>query len=200
MTTPMFHPLVPGARLTDDWHNGVVPANIEVGENCVIDSSYCFKQYRPRGRIGLRIGRDVTIWRAQLAVEPEALLEIGDECHLANPMLVCAERITIGDGVYLGIGVTVIDSDFHPLTPAARLADTVALSSMGDRSRRPVVETRPVSIGNDVWVGHHATILKGVSIGEGAVIQPGALISRDVPAGAVMSGNPARPVQAEGAA
>jgi len=192
VTTPRFHPLIPGALLPGDWHPKPVPVDIEVGENTVVDSAYCFKQYRPRGRIGLRIGRNVTVWRASFGIEADATVEIGDDCYLANAMLVCAERITLGAGVYLGVGVTVVDCDFHPVAPAARMADTVALSPVGDRTRRPTVETRPVTIEDDAWVGHQATILKGVRIGRGAVVQPGALVGRDVPPGAVVFGNPAR--------
>jgi acetyltransferase-like isoleucine patch superfamily enzyme len=92
-------------------------------------------------------------------------------------------------------GVTIADSDFHPIGPAVRLADTVALSPVGDRRHRPPVETRPVVIGNDVWIGYNATILKGVQVGDGAVVEPGALVIRDVPPGAHVAGNPARPVE-----
>ena len=88
-------------------------------------------------------------------------------------------------------GVTSADSDFHPLAPAARLADTVALSPVGDRKRRPAVETRPVVIEDDVWIGYNATILKGVTVGAGALVAPGALVVRDVPPGAEVAGNPA---------
>jgi len=47
-------------------------------------------------------------------------------------------------------------------------------------------------IEDDVWIGYNATIMKGVTIGQGAIIQPGSMILKDVPAGATVSGNPAR--------
>ena len=189
---PVFHPLVPGARIPGDWSGVSIPLNIEAGENCAIDSADAFKRYRPQERIGLRLGRDVTIWRTALSIEAEGTVEIGDACYLANAVLVCAERISLGVGVFVGVGATLIDCDFHPLSPAERLADSVAISAIGDRSRRPRFETRPIQIGDDAWIGHHATILKGVSIGRGAVVQPGALVTRDVPDGVVVAGNPAR--------
>jgi acetyltransferase-like isoleucine patch superfamily enzyme len=92
-------------------------------------------------------------------------------------------------------GVTIADSDFHPIAPAARLADTIALSPVGDRRRRPVVEARPIVIEDDVWIGYNATILKGVRVGAGAVIEPGALVLKDVPTGVHVVGNPARVVE-----
>ncbi len=195
MSTARFHPLVPGASLPGDWYPGRIPTNVEVGANSVIDSSFCFKHYYAAGPLGLRVGRNVTIWRASLATDEDGLIEIGDDCYLANASLVCCARITIGSRVFIAGGVTITDSDFHPIGPAARLADTVALSPIGDRKRRPPIEARPVVIEDDVWIGYNATILKGVRVGAGAVLAPGALVIRDVPPGAHVAGNPARPVE-----
>jgi acetyltransferase-like isoleucine patch superfamily enzyme len=189
--TLLFHPLRPGATLPGDWFPGRIPDNIVVGENSVIDSSFCFKHYYATGRVGLRVGSNVTIWRASLAADENASIEIGDYCYLANASLVCSERIEIGSRVLIAGGVTIADSDFHPMTPAARLADTISLSPVGDRKRRPAVEARPVVIGDDVWIGYNATILTGVRIGAGAVVAPGAMVHRDVPPGVEVAGNPA---------
>lgn len=190
----LFHPLTPGAELPGDWFRGRVPANVSAGEGTVIDSSFCFKHFYSAREIGLRVGAGTTIWRASLAADERAVIEIGDHCYIANASLVCSELIRIGSRVLIAGGVTVADSDFHPLGPAARLADTVALSPVGDRRRRPAVETRPVVIEDDVWIGYNATVLKGVRVGAGAVIAPGAVVVRDVPAGAEVAGNPARVV------
>ncbi len=191
---PRFHPLVPGAVLPGDWFAGRVPANIVVGEGSVIDSSFCFKHYYATGATGLRIGRGVTIWRAALSVEADGLIEIGDECYLANAAIACSARITLGARVLVSGGVTIADSDFHPIAPLARLADTIELSPIGDRRRRPPVEARPVVVEDDVWIGCNATVLKGVRVGAGSVVEPGAVVTRDVPPGSRVAGNPARVV------
>jgi acetyltransferase-like isoleucine patch superfamily enzyme len=189
---PVFHPLTPGAVLPGDWYHGRVPDNIVVGHNTVIDSSFCFKHYYAAGAVGLRVGNDVTFWRTSLAADATGMIEIGNGCYLTNASLVCSTRITLGNYVYIAGGVTIVDSDFHPLPPAARLADTIALSPVGDRKRRPAVEALPVVIEDDVWIGYNATLLKGVRVGAGAVIAPGALVTRDVAPGAHVAGNPAR--------
>lgn len=194
ISTQLFYPLIPDTTLPGDWFPGRIPGNIEVGINSVIDSSFCFKHFYTTLPVGLRIGRHVTIWRASLAADENALLEIGDYCYIANASLVAAERISIGSHVFIAGGVTIADSDFHPLEPAARLADTVALSPVGARYRRPLMETRPVVIEDEVWIGWNATILKGVRIGAGAIIAPGSVVLRDVPPGVEVSGNPARAV------
>ena len=165
------------------------------GEGTVLDSSFCFKHFFSTAPVGLRVGRDVTFWRTSLAAEEGAVIEIGDGGYLANASLVCTDRITIGARCLVAGGVTICDSDFHPVAPAARLADTVAISPRGDRAHRPPIDVRPVVIGDDVWLGWNATVLKGVTIGDGAVVAAGALVLRDVPAGATVAGNPAREVE-----
>jgi acetyltransferase-like isoleucine patch superfamily enzyme len=195
MPTPLFHPIVPGVSLPGDWYHGSIPTNIEVGEKSVIDSSFCFKHYYANGPVGLRIGSNVTIWRASFAADTDGLIEIGDYCYIANASLVCSARITLGSHVWVAGGVTIVDSDFHPITPAGRLVDTIALSPIGDRQRRPQIEVLPVVIEDDVCIGYNATILKGVRVGAGAAIAPGALVNRDVSPGTHVAGNPARPVE-----
>lgn len=191
----LFHPLIPGSKCPGDWYCSTIPTNIEVGKNSVVDSSFSFKHYYSIRPVGLRVGNEVTIWRTALSTESDAVIEIGDYCYLANAALACSARITLGSYVMVAGGVTIVDSDFHPLAPAARLADTVALSLKGNRSRRPLIEARPVVIEDDVWIGHNATILKGVRIGAGAVIAPGSLVNCDVPASVQVAGNPARPIE-----
>ena len=186
--------LTPGKALEGDIFPGSIPENIVVGENTRIDSGACFRKFRAKGPVGLRTGVNVTLWRTSLAAEENAVIEIGDDSWIANAILACSVRITIRKRVFVAGGVTITDSDFHPLTPGARLLDTVAVSPVGDRSRRPPIEARPVEIEDDVWIGYNATIPKGVRVSVGAVIAPGAVVTANVPAGCTVAGNPARMV------
>jgi acetyltransferase-like isoleucine patch superfamily enzyme len=189
-----FHLLKPGCAVANDWFSGVIPLNIEIGEGVVIDSSFCFKHFFSNLPVGMRIGRNVSLWRTSLAVEENGYLEIGDYCYLGNASIVCSQKISIGNRVFIAGGVTIADSDFHPIQPATRLADTIALSPIGNRDQRPFIKSVPVVIGDDVWIGFNATILKGVHIGAGAVIYPGSLVTESVAAGITVSGNPAKQV------
>ncbi len=191
MTTPRFHRLEPGSTLAEDWFPGTIPENLVVGADCRIDSSFCFKHYYSAAPIGLTIGDRVTIWRTALSVEEEGVLEIGDSCYLANASIVCSSRISLGARVMVSGGATIADSDFHPLGPAARLADTVALSPLGNRESRPAIDARPVIIEDDVWIGFNATVLKGVRVGARSYVAPGAVVVRDVPPDSIATGNPA---------
>jgi acetyltransferase-like isoleucine patch superfamily enzyme len=111
---------------------------------------------------------------------------------LVGAVFMCAEHISIGERVVVSYHVTIADSDFHPIDPEARRLDAIANAPGGERSLRPRVESHPVVIEDDVWIGVGAIILKGVRIGRGARVMPGSVVTRDVPAGATVAGNPAR--------
>ena len=111
-----------------------------------------------------------------------ARLSIGDDFGMTGGSLVCDELISIGDRVWVGANSIIADTDFHPLEPQQRQAAPLA------------AKTAPVSIGDDVFIGMNALILKGVSIGAGAVVGAGSVVRRDVPAGAIVAGNPAQVV------
>jgi len=117
---------------------------------------------------------------------------VGDFTLLNGAMVMAEDRIEIGSHCLISWNVGIADSDFHPLEPAQRLIDAQALAPFyKDRPPRPKLETRPVKIGNNVWIGMHAIILKGVTIGENSVVAAGAVVTKSVPANAVVAGNPA---------
>ena len=89
--------------------------------------------------------------------------------------------------------VTIADCDFHPRDPELRLQDAIANAPGGDRSRRPPLISKCVTIEDNVWIGVGAMVLKGVRIGNGARIGPGCVVTTDVPPGSWIHGNPSRP-------
>jgi acetyltransferase-like isoleucine patch superfamily enzyme len=187
--------LIAGEKIDDDWFHATIPANVQAGEQVLIESSFSFKHFFSTLSVALRVGNRVTLWRTSLSTEEKGMIEIGDDCYISNASIVCSEKISIGNRVFIAGGVTIADSDFHPLDPALRLADTIALSPVGNSKKRPPMKSKPVTIEDDVWIGFNATILKGVTVGAGAVIQPGAIVLEDVPAGITVAGNPAKPIK-----
>ena len=107
-------------------------------------------------------------------------ITIGD-CVLMSPgtRVSASDEITVGDGTMMANGVYVTDSDWHTIY---------------DRTKRDE-EPRPVHIGKNVWLGDHATVLKGVTIGENSVVAARAVVTRDVPPNVVVAGNPAKVVK-----
>jgi acetyltransferase-like isoleucine patch superfamily enzyme len=171
-----------------------VPGNVRLGSGTVITGELTFKRFLSSLQPGVVIGRDCTLERVSLAVGVAGMLEIGDHCYATDAVLLCEQSVRLGSYVVLGWGVTIADSDFHPLDPALRAVDALALSPVGAGRARPRPENRPVVIGDDVWVGPAATILKGVTVGDHVDIEAGSVVTTDVPAGSRVAGNPARMV------
>jgi maltose O-acetyltransferase len=101
-----------------------------------------------------------------------------------NCVILDVAPVRLGDHVLLGPAVQIYTAT-HPLDAAER--------------RSGIEGAKPVTIGNDVWIGGGAIVLPGVSIGDRAVIGAGAVVTKDVPADAVVAGNPARVVRGIGA-
>jgi acetyltransferase-like isoleucine patch superfamily enzyme len=113
-------------------------------------------------------------------VEIQRGATVGARCKIQSHSFVC-EGVSIGDEVFVGHGVMFINDRVPRAT-----RDDGTLQSAGDwKLERTVVEKR-------VSIGSNATILCGVRIGEGALIGAGAVVTHDVPAGAVVAGVPAR--------
>lgn len=94
-----------------------------------------------------------------------------------NCVILDVAEVTIGDGTQIGPGVQILAAD-HPRDPRARATG----AEFG----------RPVHIGRNVWIGAGAIIVPGVTIGDDALVGAGSVVTRDVPAGATVVGNPAR--------
>jgi len=116
-------------------------------------------------------------------VGPGASLTIGDNVGMSSVAIVCRKEVVIGSNVLIGGGVCIYDTDFHSI-------DYVSRANSSQDKLTTVM--RPVSIGDNVFIGAHATILKGVSIGQGAVIGACSVVTKSVPAHEIWAGNPAK--------
>lgn len=101
-------------------------------------------------------------------------LTLGSGFCNSNVMIRCTNSINIGNNVAISHDVTIMDSDAH---------------SIGYEGYQM---TKPVIIGNNVWIGSRAIILKGVNIGDGAIVAAGSVVTKDVPPNSTVAGVPAR--------
>ncbi len=181
--------------ITGAWPKAALPANVRVGKDCFLERQESFKRFRSERDPGLVLRDRVQVYAwTEFNVEPSGLIEIGEGTVLVGAVFMSADHIRIGKNSVLSYNVTVADSDFHPRDPDLRRLDAMANAPLGDRSLRPPLVTKPVVIGDDVWIGIGALILKGVRIGEGARVHAGAVVTADVPAHSEVAGNPARPL------
>ena len=148
------------------------------------------------GRGALRVGRGTTFGygpahrfgSGEIMVqprEPDAEVIIGCETWFNNNTVLCAlKSIRVGDRCRIGDGVSIVDADFHEISPATR--------------NRSVGVIKPVAIGNNVWIGSRAMILKGVTIGDNSVIGAMSLVIKDVPPNCIAAGVPAKVIRSIG--
>jgi acetyltransferase-like isoleucine patch superfamily enzyme len=187
-------------EITGDWDYASLPANVVLGPGCFIERKDSLRRFRSTRDPGLRLGSNVIVYTwAEFSVEPEGEITVGDDSILVGPVFMCAGRISVGRRVVISYQVTIADSDFHPLDRASRRADAIAAAPAGGVRPRAPLESRPVVIEDDVWIGIGAIVLKGVRLGRGARIAAGAVVTRDVPEGATVAGNPARVARPENA-
>jgi acetyltransferase-like isoleucine patch superfamily enzyme len=187
------------ADITGAWDHGALPSNVRIGSGCFLERRGSFKRFRSERDPGLVLGDRVSVYAwTTFNVEPTGQVLVGSDSVLVGAVLMCAERIRIGERVVVSYNVTIADSDFHPVDPELRRQDALANEPGGDRSARPPIETGPVEIEDDAWIGIGAIVLKGVRVGRGARVGAGAVVTSDVPPGASVAGNPARPVDGAG--
>jgi acetyltransferase-like isoleucine patch superfamily enzyme len=170
----------------------VLPPNVRVGANTLISGGLTFKRFQSQAPDALVIGANCTMDGVHFALGEKGAVRIGDYCYFTNAILLSELELRIGSYVVIGWNATIADTDFHPLAPAARVADAIACSPLGKGRVRPEVSRRAVIIEDDVWIGPNAAVLKGVRIGAGAFIEAGSLVTRDVPPRARVLGNPAQ--------
>jgi acetyltransferase-like isoleucine patch superfamily enzyme len=182
------------AEIVGTWDYSTLPENVRVGSGCLLERKESFSRFRSTREPGLVLGDRVAVYTwSHFNVEPTGLVEVGSHSVLVGAVFMCAEHIKVGRNVVISYNVTIADSDFHPRSPELRRRDAVANAPYGDRSQRPPLVTRPVIIEDDAWIGIGAIILKGVRIGRGARVAPGAVVTTNVPPGMTVAGSPAHP-------
>lgn len=141
--------------------------NIHMGKNICINSH----------RIADPIGGDT---RTIICTGRNARIELKDGVSISNSTIYSNNYIEVGEDTCIGGGVKIYDTDFHSIYAENRLNGNTNIPSL------------PVIIGRRVFIGGHTIILKGVTIGDEAVIGAGSVVTRSIPSKEVWAGNPAK--------
>lgn len=116
----------------------------------------------------------------------KGIIEIGDNTQLNGVSITAYEHVKIGKNCQIASSTFISDTDFHPINPTER--EKECLGYKIDHSK---VSKKPISIGDNVWIGWGVTILKGVSIGNNSIVAAGSVVLTDVPENVIVGGNPA---------
>jgi len=147
-----------------------------IGENCMIDGRIIFETNTGE-------------------------ISIGNNTSIGAGALISVNKIEIGDNVMISWGCTIIDNDAHSIISAERIGDVLAWKKEvegkehGYHKSWKTVNSKKITIKNKAWIGFNSIILKGVTIGEGAIVAAGSVVTKDVPDYAVVAGNPAKIVK-----
>lgn len=156
----------------DAWcHNPGPRENIQIGARVVCGGILAIERFHP-GRIVIHDD-----------------IYIGDDTILSS-----AELIEIHSQTLIAHGVQIFDHNSHPLDADARARDYNILRGLQPGPRLPIARA-PIVIGPRAWVGLHAILLRGVTIGAGAVVGAGSVVTSDVPPYTLVAGNPAHVVR-----
>lgn len=143
----------------------------------------------------IQIGRQSHICGQLLVFGHGGKISIGDNCFIGEGSRIwSADSITVGDRVLISHGVNIHDCNSHSLSAAARYVHFNQIFSSGHPPVLDDVPSAPIVVEDDVWIGFNCTILKGVTIGRGAVIGAGSFVTKSIEAYAIVVGSPARQI------
>jgi acetyltransferase-like isoleucine patch superfamily enzyme len=140
-------------------------------------------------RNNVTIGRNCHISGMIMTYNYGGCIKIGDNCSLGvNSRIISVRRIEIGNRVLIAHNVNIIDNISHPIDAQLRHDDFI--NSYSDGMKEYDMKAQDIIIGDDVWIGLNSVIMKGVKIGNGAIIGAGSMVTKDVKEWTVNVGNP----------
>ena len=168
--------------------------SVQLDAKTVIHSTAAIHNIR-RLRTAIRVGTNTHLKGELLTFAHGGEISIGEYCYIGEQSKIwSALKISIGDRVLISHNVNIFDSLTHPISAAKRHEQYVNIITEG-HPRRIDLDEAPVLIGDDAWIGCQSIILRGVTIGEGAIVGAGSVVSGDVPPYTIVAGNPARIVR-----
>jgi acetyltransferase-like isoleucine patch superfamily enzyme len=139
----------------------------------------------------IRVGRNSFIRGELLVFADRGQINIGEWCYVGEGTRIwSAKSISMGNRVLVSHSVNIFDNLTHPIQAEARHEQVRQILGRGHPSELPLGE-QPVTIHDDAWIGAGAIVLRGVTLGQGAIVAAGAVVTKDVPPFSIVAGNPA---------
>ena len=146
---------------------------IEIGENCLLNGNFIFEI-------------------------KEGKITIGDRTFIGGGTFICIDEIDIGSDVMFSWGCTITDNNSHSHIWSERKNDVTYWKKGVDENKVGAykdwsnVKKGKITIKDKAWIGFNSIILKGLTIGEGAIVGAGSVVTKDVPDWTIVAGNPAK--------
>lgn len=172
--------------------------NIAYGERSDVRGAKVEVRNSELSEVRMEVGQDSVINGQYYFETSNGKIRIGDRAFIGGGTFICIDHIEIGNDVMFSWGCTVTDNDSHSIIWEERKDDVrdwkkgLDEGAPGKYKDWSAVKHAPIVIRDKVWVGFNVIILKGVTIGTGAVVAAGSVVTKDVPDYAVVAGNPAK--------
>ncbi|EOZ9389284.1 DapH/DapD/GlmU-related protein [Enterobacter cancerogenus] len=171
-------------------------------QNGILSKSFRVHFFCRNSEAKLKIGNNCILKNEIIFESHKGCVVIGDKTFInKDTKVISVDSITIGNNVTISFGVMIYDHDSHSLdyrdrqNDILKILDTQNLNNDIENKNWDCVKSAPIVIGDNVWIGFQAAILKGVTVGEGAIIAAKAVVTKNVPAWSVVAGNPAKVVK-----
>lgn len=149
----------------------------------------------------LKIGNDSVVNGNFVFENEQGVIKIGDRTFIGGGTFVSIDNICIGNDVLISWGCTFMDNNAHSLNWNYRKNDVedwkkgLDENKIGHYKDWKHVKSAPIVVKDKAWIGFEVSVLKGVTIGEGAVVGSRSVITKDVPDWTVVAGNPAKVIR-----
>jgi len=162
------------------WYRVRYGHRVIFGRRVIVNHKFVFK-----GKGRLVIGDDANLWshgekNGFYTFSPGALIHVGARSRLNGITVQCKKQVFIGDDCLIGSAM-LIDTDFHSV-------------NFENRNEPSHIKSKPIKIGDKVWLAGQSAVLKGVTIGDRAVVGFRAVVTKDVPPDTIVAGNPAKEI------
>ena len=174
-----------------------IEKHILIGKNSNIDNLNV-QVRNPNKNNCVEIGEDSIVSGSFIFETINGKIIIGNRTFIGGGVFICVDGIEIGNDVMFSWGCTVVDNNSHSIKWSERKNDVVEWkrgideNAIGKYKDWTNVKTARVIIKDKAWIGFNTIILKGIKIGEGAIIGSGSVVTKDVPDWTIVAGNPAR--------
>ena len=131
--------------------------------------------------------------RGCIYTEPHSKITIGDRVGISSSSFWISKELTIGNDVKIGADTLVIDTDSHQID--YRLRKMIPHNSEEIKYLKSRIQSKTITIEDDVWIGAKCIILKGVTIGARSIVGAGSVVTKDIPSDCIAAGNPCKVIK-----